>query len=103
MFLKGKTALVTGSTSGIGQSVATALAAEGANVMLNGFGDAAEIEKVRRGIEDAHKVRVGYNGADLTKPDQIALERCVGPIWAFAGGALRSQRRRIVDWCHVAA
>ena len=71
MFLKGKTALVTGSTSGIGHSVATALAAEGANVMLNGFGDAAEIEKVRRGIEDAHKVRVGYNGADLTKPDQI--------------------------------
>src|SRR3546814_7362227 len=55
MFLKGKTALVTGSTSGIGLAVATAFAAEGANVMLNGFGDAAEIEKTRRGIEEDRK------------------------------------------------
>ena len=51
MFLKGKTALVTGSTSGIGLGYAKALAAEGANVMINGFGDAAEIEKERAGLE----------------------------------------------------
>src|SRR3546814_1666301 len=84
MFLKGKTALVTGSTSGIGLAVATAFADEGANVMLNGFGDAAEIEKTRRGIEDAHKVRVCYNGADLTKPDHIEsqMRECVDEFGA---------------------
>lgn len=84
MFLKGKTALVTGSTSGIGLAVATAFAAEGANVMLNGFGDAAEIDEVRRGIGDAHKVRVGYNGTDLTKPDQIEslMKECIDEFGA---------------------
>jgi 3-hydroxybutyrate dehydrogenase len=51
MFLKGKSALVTGSTSGIGLEYATLLAAEGANVMLNGFGDADAIEKTRKGLE----------------------------------------------------
>src|SRR3546814_10893501 len=52
--------------------------------MLNGFGDAAEIEKTRRGIEDAQKVRVGYNGADLTKPDQIEslMKECVDEFGA---------------------
>ncbi|HEY0445620.1 MAG TPA: 3-hydroxybutyrate dehydrogenase [Allosphingosinicella sp.] len=70
MFLKGKTALVTGSTSGIGLACARALAAEGADVMLNGFGDPAEIERLRAEIE-AGGVRVSYHGADLTRPDQI--------------------------------
>src|SRR5688572_5116421 len=74
MTLQGKTALVTGSTSGIGLTIARALAAEGANVMLNGFGDAAEIEAVRAQIETGG-VRAGYDDADLTKPE--AIERLV--------------------------
>ncbi|HEX8444423.1 MAG TPA: 3-hydroxybutyrate dehydrogenase [Allosphingosinicella sp.] len=72
MFLNGKSALVTGSTSGIGLAMARALAGEGANVMLNGFGDAGEIERLRSEIEGGSNVRVAYSGADLTKPDQIA-------------------------------
>jgi len=72
MALKGKVALVTGSTSGIGLGIARALAAEGADIMLNGFGDAGEIEKLRLGLADEFKVKVGYDGADLSKPDQVA-------------------------------
>jgi len=69
--LSGKTALVTGSTSGIGLAIAKGLAAQGAKIMLNGFGDAAEIEKVRSGLAAEHGVEVRFNGADLTKADQI--------------------------------
>ena len=69
--LKGKAALVTGSTSGIGQAIAEALAAEGASVMLNGFGDAGAIESLRAGIEQRHGVKVRYHGADMSKPAQI--------------------------------
>lgn len=65
--LKGKVALVTGSTSGIGLGIATAFAQQGANIVLNGFGDAAEIEKVRAGLADKHGVKVIYDGADLSK------------------------------------
>ncbi|MGE8686652.1 MAG: 3-hydroxybutyrate dehydrogenase [Achromobacter sp.] len=65
--LKGKVALVTGSTSGIGLGIATAFAAQGADIVLNGFGDAAEIEKVRAGLADKHGVKVIYDGADLSK------------------------------------
>jgi 3-hydroxybutyrate dehydrogenase len=71
MFLKGKTALITGSTSGIGLACAKALAAEGANVMLNGFGDAGEIESVRAELEASSGSKASYSNADLTKPDQI--------------------------------
>jgi 3-hydroxybutyrate dehydrogenase len=71
MSLSGKTALITGSTSGIGLAIATGLAAQGAKIMLNGFGDAAEIEKVRSGLAAEHGVEVRFNGADLTKPDEI--------------------------------
>jgi 3-hydroxybutyrate dehydrogenase len=70
--LKEKTALVTGSTSGIGLGIARALAGEGANVMLNGFGDAGEIERLRAGIEQEFGVRALYSTADMSKPAEIA-------------------------------
>ncbi|MFP4125785.1 MAG: 3-hydroxybutyrate dehydrogenase [Alphaproteobacteria bacterium] len=63
--LKDKVAVVTGSTSGIGLGIARALAAGGADIMLNGFGDAAEIEEIRREMAAANDVRVAYCGADL--------------------------------------
>jgi 3-hydroxybutyrate dehydrogenase len=72
MSLKGKSALVTGSTSGIGQAIAEAFAAEGCNVMLNGFGDAAAIEKLRGDMAGKFGVKVAYNGADMSKPAEIA-------------------------------
>jgi 3-hydroxybutyrate dehydrogenase len=64
--LKDKVAVVTGSTSGIGLGIARALATAGADIMLNGFGDAAEIEEIRRQMAAAHDVRVAYSGADLS-------------------------------------
>src|SRR5665213_2132493 len=72
MILRGKSAVVTGSTSGIGLAYARAFATEGANVLLNGFGDSAEIEKIRSDIEKQFGVRAIYSSADMTKPDQIA-------------------------------
>ncbi|MET0245608.1 MAG: 3-hydroxybutyrate dehydrogenase [Sphingomonas sp.] len=72
MFLKGKSAIITGSTSGIGLAYAKALAAEGASVMINGFGDADAIEKERAALEATHGVKALYDAADMTKPDQIA-------------------------------
>jgi 3-hydroxybutyrate dehydrogenase len=70
--LKGQAAIVTGSTSGIGQALAHALAAEGVNVVLNGFGDAAAIEKDRADLAATAGVTVLYHGADMTKPAEIA-------------------------------
>ena len=70
--LKGKCALVTGSTSGIGQGIAELFAREGANVMLNGFGDAAAIEQLRASLERECKVKVRYHPADMSKPSEIA-------------------------------
>ncbi len=68
--LKGRTAIVTGSTSGIGLGIARALAAQGAKLMLNGFGDAKAIEDLRAGLAKEFGVEVLYNGADLSKADQ---------------------------------
>jgi len=70
--LNGKTAVVTGSTSGIGLAIARAMAREGANVVINGFGAVADIEKERAGIEKEFKVKAAYDGADMTKPAEIA-------------------------------
>ena len=69
--LNGKTALVTGSTSGIGLGIARAFARQGANVILNGFGDAKEIEALRLSIATEYGVKVRYDGADLSKQAEI--------------------------------
>ena len=70
--LKEQSALVTGSTSGIGLGIATALAEAGANVMLNGFGDAREVERIRAGLAERTGVQVRHSGADMSRPEQIA-------------------------------
>jgi 3-hydroxybutyrate dehydrogenase len=70
--LKGKVAIVTGSTSGIGLGIATMFVKEGVNVMLNGLGDAAANEKIRADLEKDSGVKVLFHGADMTKADQIA-------------------------------
>src|SRR6201996_3941735 len=72
MSLKSKTAVVTGSTSGIGLAYARAFAKEGANIVINGFGDAADTEKERAAIESEFGVKAIYSPADMTKPDEIA-------------------------------
>ncbi len=82
--LKGKSAVITGSTSGIGLAVATALAARGANILLNGFGDPAEIQALRARLAREHGVRVEYHGADMSKPAEIAemMEHAVAVLGA---------------------
>lgn len=69
--LKGKNALITGSTSGIGLAVAQKLAEKGANIVLNGFGDSHAIEAQRTQLEDDFGVKAVYSGADLSKPDEV--------------------------------
>src|SRR5262245_50179559 len=70
--LKGKTAVITGSASGIGLAIARAMAKEGANAVINGFGDKDAIEKERSGIEKDFGVKSLYSAADMTKPAEIA-------------------------------
>jgi 3-hydroxybutyrate dehydrogenase len=81
--LKDKSALITGSTSGIGLGIARALAREGANITLNGLGDAAEIERIRASLAAETGVQVRYDGADLRQPDQI--RRMVAGVEAAFG------------------
>ena len=69
--LKGRNAVITGSTSGIGLAIARALAKEGTNVLLNGFGDAGEIERIRAGIASTYGVKALYSAADMTRPAEI--------------------------------
>ena len=69
--LAGKTALITGSTSGIGLAYAKTLAAEGANIIINGFGDSAAIEQERQALEQASGAKALYSGHDLTKAAEI--------------------------------
>lgn len=78
MFLKGRSAIVTGSTSGIGLAIAGALAAEGASVMINGFGDTAVIEQERVRLAELSGAAAIYDGADMSLPEEIAamVERC---------------------------
>lgn len=70
--LTGKSALITGSTSGIGLGIACALAGQGCNIMLNGLGDPEKIEATRSGLENEFGITVCYHSADMTKPDEIA-------------------------------
>jgi 3-hydroxybutyrate dehydrogenase len=72
MTLTSKTAVITGSTSGIGLAIGRALAADGANIMINGFGAPADIEAERAKLELDFGVKAAYSAADMTKPDQIA-------------------------------
>ncbi len=85
MSLKGKSAVVTGSTSGIGHAIAEGFAAKGVNVTLNGLGKVDEIEAIRAGMASKHKVEVRYSPADMTKPDEIAAmitdaEKALGSV-----------------------
>jgi 3-hydroxybutyrate dehydrogenase len=82
--LRGRSAVVTGSTSGIGLGIAEALAGHGANVLINGFGNAAEIERLRGSLADTHGVRVAYSAADMSKP--VAIEGMVDQAMRDLGG-----------------
>jgi len=73
-----KTALVTGSTSGIGLAIATELASRGMNIMLNGFGDSTDIEALRSGLAQAHGVDVLYDGADISR--QVEIEAMLARV-----------------------
>jgi 3-hydroxybutyrate dehydrogenase len=70
--MRGRAAIVTGSTSGIGLGIARALVANGADMLLNGLGDREEIERLRRDLAAEHRVRVAYSAADLSRPAEVA-------------------------------
>ena len=82
--LRGKTALITGSTQGIGLATAERLAAEGCNVVINGLGAPEAIEANRRRIEERHGVRALFHGADVAHPAEIA-DLVEAALQAFSG------------------
>src|SRR5260370_11238313 len=82
--LSGKSAIVTGSTSGIGLGIATTVAAEGHNSILNGFGDKSEIERIRSDLASQHRVETAYSAADMSKPSEIR-QMVAGATTAFGG------------------
>ncbi len=88
--LAGKAAIVTGSTSGIGLGIAQALASAGVDVMLNGFGDVAEISRIRKDIEQSFGVKTIYSAADMSMPGDIEGIRAQG-LWQSRH--TRQQRR----------
>src|SRR3954452_4889473 len=101
--LKGKSAIVTGSTSGIGLGIASALAAEGCNVVLNGFGDPSEIERLRAGLAEKYRVRALYVAADMAKPEEIRdlvaeAERQFGGVDILVNNAGIQHVAKIVDF-----
>lgn len=101
--LKGKTALVTGSTGGIGEAFARAFAAQGCNVMMNGLGEPAAIEKLRAAIAKEHGVKVAYHGADVGVPSEIEsmvreAERQFGGVDILVNNAVVRHYDKIEDF-----
>ena len=94
MTLKGKVAIVTGSTSGIGLGIARQFAEAGADVLLNGFGDAGEIEHLRRDIADECGVRTTYSGAECRSPIR-------SPAWGYARSLFKSGLNPRSHWPSV--
>ena len=103
--LSGRTALLSGSVGGIGYATAAALAAQGCNVMLNGFADPREIEEKRAALEKAHGIKARYNGADLRKIGEIealvaATERELGPVDILVNNAVVRHFAKVEDFKH---
>jgi 3-hydroxybutyrate dehydrogenase len=101
--LKGKVAIVTGSTSGIGLGIATALATEGCDLMLNGFGEPAPIEKLRNDLRERHGIRTAYSPADMAKPAEIpdliaAAVRELGGVDILVNNAGIQHVAKVVDF-----
>jgi 3-hydroxybutyrate dehydrogenase len=101
--LKGKTAIVTGSIQGLGYALADKLAENGCDIMLSGLADEAVIEAQRSGLEKKHRVRVSYNSADLTKPEQIkalvdATAKAHGSVDVLVNNAVYRHRSPVEDF-----
>ena len=101
--LSGRTALLSGSVGGIGYATAAALAAQGCNVMLNGFADPGEIEENRAALETAHGVKARYHGADLRNLNEIedlvaATERELGPVDILVNNAVVRHFANVEDF-----
>lgn len=101
--LSGKTALVTGSTSGIGLGIARGMARSGASLMLNGLGDAGEMEAIRSALALEHGVQVGLSNADMSDPDQIAALSVHGLVASVEKVAYVAAKHGLVGLTKVVA